>query len=86
MIDVSHHIVEGYLIHRELMKVKEVEEALAAQHLDIRKPYEKLQYVSAGQGRNLQPTSSLKEHRTHAEKHSPASPIENFYANLLVSP
>ena len=77
MIDVSHHIVEGYFIHRELINKKEDEEAKAAQHTDKRKPYDKIQYANSGQGKHLLPSSNLKEHSGYAKNMGMPSMLES---------
>ncbi len=64
----------------------EEEKARSAEHVDKRKSYAKLQYAQNGNGRNLQPTSSLREHEAYARTHTPAKPIENFLANIQISP
>ena len=84
MCDVSHHIVESYLIHRELTKRIEAADANAAKHLDKRRAYNPLPYPSSNAARPLKATSCLKEYTAYRKKHDAATNIEHFLANLLV--
>ena len=86
MCDISHHIIEAYLIHRELVKQQETIQLATLMHTDKKKPYCPLAYPSPEMARSLVATSCLMNYTMYTNKHSASKHIEHFLANLQVVP
>ena len=85
MFKVVKHIVEGYIIHRQLSDIKKAEEAEAASSADPGKLYEKLSYAKLGDARLLNAVSSIQCFAAYAKKPA-AKNMEHFLSNLQVVP
>ena len=86
MKDVSHHIIEAYLIHRRLCDIKEEERVKAEKGICQKKHYSPLHYPGVNTTRKLIATSSLKEYQSYASKNPQAEHVEKFMANLNITP
>jgi len=85
MSQVVHHVIEGYLIHRALIDLKDSKASPDAQ-CDKRLGYTQLAYADGAGVRPLKPTSSVHCHASLLDKHSEIAEVEAFLANLKIQP
>ena len=82
MKHVSHHIVEGYMIHRELTKRQEDRTAAKLAKWENRKvSYIPLSYPLIQHTRYITNEASIHDHQCHMKDNSIAVPIQCFLAN-----
>ena len=84
MVKVVKHIVEAYIIHRQLVVAKDEEAKACEQREDMSRPYTPLGYIPTCNGRPLKAVSSVqcyaKFKDLHAIKHT-----EAFLSNILIN-
>ena len=70
MINISHHLVEGYLIHRELTDREDSAQCKAQEGEDKRIRYAPLQYANAESASPLKSDASIYTQMQPASKRS----------------
>ena len=88
MVDVSHHIVEAYMIHRRLVETRSAE---TRKHglIDATRPkvtYVPLQYASQHNAVAVPIKSSIHYFKKFADDHTVCHEIQHFLENLKAQP
>jgi ribonuclease HI len=84
MKDVSHHIIEAYLIHRTL--VQRIDEQATTIELDTNKgvPFVPLDYPSSMVPTHIEAQASVSNFKALCVNHPKATRIESYFSNLDV--
>ena len=83
MCDISHHIIEGYLIHRRMTELSETTQKEKDKHTDNKVGYKPLPYPNLANTRKLHTTSTMNEFNHFTKTNTNATQIEHFLANAL---
>ena len=83
MCDISHHIIEGYLIHREMTELSDKTQKEKDKHTDKKVGYIPLPYPNLTKTRKLHTTSAMNEFNHFTTTNTNALQIEHFLANAL---
>ncbi len=86
MKDVSHHIVEGYLIHRELVDRAELKQARIDKDSDKKVEYIQLPYPDKATCRPLAHEVSINSFAAFKRTNNNANSIEQFLSNIAICP
>jgi hypothetical protein len=84
MKDVSHHIIEGYLIHRELTLLYEDQDKEDSKLKDKKKPHAKLSYPKAHQTKSIKNTAGIQAFKKYKDHNKEATEVQQFLSNLKV--
>ena len=85
MIQISKHIIEAYLIHRSLTRIKDDQ---MSQDSGITKKvsFNPLWYINVDNGRVLKLTSDLSHYCSYANKNFVSKVIQNFISTIIIQP
>ena len=85
MKKVSHHIVEGYLIHRALTEKYEAKQAKIKKETDQGINYIKLAYGDENKAGHFKHHSSIEQHPKYSNNNPQAVNVERFMANAKIT-
>jgi len=85
MLKVVKHVVEGYIIHRQLSDIKKAEETEAASSSEPGRYYQELSYAKYEHARPIEACSSIECYAAYANKPA-VRKIEQFLSMLNVHP
>ena len=86
MKNVSHHIVEAYMIHRRLVEIKEKQQASCADDNEGKTCYKPLQYAGEQGVINMPVQSTISYFKGYADKNAGSGQVEHFLRTLKVQP
>ena len=84
MKDVSHHIIEAYMIHRRLLDIKANQQSGGDVENKGKVAYKPLTYINSTDGDDLPVTSTVAHFKGYVGKHAKACHAEHFLRNLKV--
>ena len=84
MKNVSHHIIEAYMIHRRLLELHSKQQPTGDDANRAKIVYTPLKYVKEDGGSDLPILSTIAHFRGHVGKHAKACHAEHFLRNLKV--
>ena len=83
---IGHHIIEGYMIHRELTKRRDEQAAAAIAGREAKNiMYEPLIYPSMSDTRHIINEATILDYPMHTQSSSIACHIQHFLANITVA-
>ena len=79
---MPHHIIESYMIHRKLLKIRDDKLAHAEEHADRGVFYHELEYPDSAQARPLFFTSTIVRYASFMQHNTAALAIERFLKGM----
>ena len=86
MMEITKHIIEGYLIHRELTEIEQQHEEDMRDKDYNKVAYQPLHYADVDDCRLFQMSSNIGYYKAYREKSSCASDMSEFLNDMLIQP